>query len=797
MSQLSKKSWVCKSCMDNKNTNHNMNSIILEELKQLRSELISRLDSQALAISQLQNEFVQTRYDLERVFNITNLLEQKIGGHQVYLRQCVSAKITPEPETPVETLGSMENLQINAPSKSVEQPVRVTDTVSHTNDMKSAQRNEDTDTDGINAQKRKTFSKQSQEVKKGKNTEITSIKAAEKKKHLHVWRLLPETTVEDLTIHVKKVCGDNAPIYVEKIKHKSRRDYASFIIGLPERMFVVLNQADAWPEYVEFSEWIWFRNKAKRAQTYAITETGCNESIHDGEIVPVGYHIIRCDRLDGRKQGGVLLAAAQRIELRRVEISNVSLDLVLSSSSRGEVLVVASDEALVPVDVYHPPLVVSVSASSLERVDHCSEHYERNIKPQWNFYKANYHALYSKLTAVNWSALYETKDVDKIISYFYTVLNNIFEECVPRRKHRSSSRSYPSWYTNSIIKDLKLKASLHKRYKESKRDSDYYEFSCCRSRIKKSIDTAYKNYQIKIQNQFAHDPKSFWSYCKSMSSCAREEVILKNGNFLTNAECAREFAEFFKSVYSIEPPQLSVDAAVSSSSREITSSSRVHIDEFSLKDVKEALASLKPKRSAGPDGIPAFLFRDCSGILAKPLQYIFNTCMRVETFPAQWKVTRVIPVPKGKVKSDISGYRPVAVLSTPAKVVKHGVCLLFADDLKLLLEVKNKTDSERLQQDIDSIVEWSHRNKLYFNVTKCSMISFTRARVPLNYEYIVDAVPMKRVTEREIVASERQPFFVASSNYNFNYVNNDFYDVMLFICVSVYNYMTLFAAYRT
>ncbi|CAG4961893.1 unnamed protein product [Colias eurytheme] len=291
--------------------------------------------------------------------------------------------------------------------------------------------------------------------------------------------------------------------------------------------------------------------------------------------------------------------------------------------------------------------------------------------------------------------------------------------------------------------------------------------------------------------------------------------------------------------------------AVKCASGEEYASTRVHIDAFSLKDVKEALASLKPKRSAGPDGIPAFLFRDCSGILAKPLQYIFNTCMRLETFPAQWKVTRVIPVPKGKVKSDISGYRPVAVLSTPAKVfeaaiyramqkqisslisdaqhgfwpgrstttnllnfmsnvvpavdsghqvdvayfdfrkafdtvdndillnklallgctphllkffssylkdrqqyvdykgclsdsyytlsgvsqgsnlgplefiimindlpqvIKHGVCLLFADDLKLLLEVRDKMDSERLQQDIDSIVEWSHRNKLYFNV---------------------------------------------------------------------------------
>lgn len=55
---------------------------------------------------------------------------------------------------------------------------------------------------------------------------------------------------------------------------------------------------------------------------FAITETGCNESIHDAELVPQGYTIIRCDRTDGRKRGGTCLVATPRLELRRVSTTS-------------------------------------------------------------------------------------------------------------------------------------------------------------------------------------------------------------------------------------------------------------------------------------------------------------------------------------------------------------------------------------------------------------------------------------------------------------------------------------------
>lgn len=105
------------------------------------------------------------------------------------------------------------------------------------------------------------------EIKKGGSTSILDIQATERKKHLHVWRLKKETSVECLEAYVKNVCGPEIPVKVEKIRQKTERDYASFIIGVPESIFESLCQPNIWPINAEFSEWVWFRKSTGKPKT--------------------------------------------------------------------------------------------------------------------------------------------------------------------------------------------------------------------------------------------------------------------------------------------------------------------------------------------------------------------------------------------------------------------------------------------------------------------------------------------------------------------------------------------------
>ncbi len=51
--------------------------------------------------------------------------------------------------------------------------------------------------------------------------------------------------------------------------------------------------------------------------------------------------------------------------------------------------------------------------------------------------------------------------------------------------------------------------------------------------------------------------------------------------------------------------------------------------------------------------------------------------------------------------------------------------LLYADDLKIFQPIRQAEDSVHLQKVLDTLVEWSERNRLPLNMAKCEKISFT------------------------------------------------------------------------
>ena len=54
--------------------------------------------------------------------------------------------------------------------------------------------------------------------------------------------------------------------------------------------------------------------------------------------------------------------------------------------------------------------------------------------------------------------------------------------------------------------------------------------------------------------------------------------------------------------------------------------------------------------------------------------------------------------------------------------------LLFADDLKIYLEIKSIEDCIIFQECLDLLLEWSNANKLYFNPKKCKVMRYTKTR---------------------------------------------------------------------
>lgn len=63
-------------------------------------------------------------------------------------------------------------------------------------------------------------------------------------------------------------------------------------------------------------------------------------------------------------------------------------------------------------------------------------------------------------------------------------------------------------------------------------------------------------------------------------------------------------------------------------------------------------------------------------------------------------------------------------------ILKKLNVLIYADDMKLFLEIRNKHDADVLKNEIQIFHEWCSKSLLELNVKKCNHITYSRKRCP-------------------------------------------------------------------
>lgn len=71
--------------------------------------------------------------------------------------------------------------------------------------------------------------------------------------------------------------------------------------------------------------------------------------------------------------------------------------------------------------------------------------------------------------------------------------------------------------------------------------------------------------------------------------------------------------------------------------------------------------------------------------------------------------------------------------------------LLFADDFKIFMEVRDLQDCIQLQRDIESVTEWCSKHRLHLNTNKCSVMTFHRIKTPIIFDYTISNTSLKRL----------------------------------------------------
>lgn len=92
---------------------------------------------------------------------------------------------------------------------------------------------------------------------------------------------------------------------------------------------------------------------------------------------------------------------------------------------------------------------------------------------------------------------------------------------------------------------------------------------------------------------------------------------------------------------------------------------------FTIEELQNAVRTMKNNKAPGPDGIPVealkVAVRHCPHLLLD----MYNSCLKMGSFPKKWKLQRLVLISKGKGDPNSpSAYRPLCLLDTAGKLLE-------------------------------------------------------------------------------------------------------------------------------
>ncbi|XP_062557501.1 uncharacterized protein LOC134222358 [Armigeres subalbatus] len=283
---------------------------------------------------------------------------------------------------------------------------------------------------------------------------------------------------------------------------------------------------------------------------------------------------------------------------------------------------------LVKSSIHHPALLVEVSG-----VSQCvfSDPVEAVY---YDFKNGNYMDMNAFLSNVNWNEHID-QDLNSSVTRFSNIVLYAIDQFIPKRSSKSPPN--PPW-GNNYLKCLKRrKRAALRKYSKYKSHQCKLNYNSINARYKRLNKKLYIAHQRKVQVKLRHNPKGFWNYVNQQRKESGLPTVMTNGNIECSSteDICNLFQQQFSNVFTDDSLELhQINEAANNVPVRPPVGNHPIVDADTVADI---CCTVKASTSCGPDGIPAYVLKNCSNSLSVPLASLFNVSLQVGTFPEQWK----------------------------------------------------------------------------------------------------------------------------------------------------------------
>lgn len=288
--------------------------------------------------------------------------------------------------------------------------------------------------------------------------------------------------------------------------------------------------------------------------------------------------------------------------------------------------------------------------------------------------KGNYSALNNEFAefATCLLADFSQRSVETNWLLFKNKIHDLFIKYMPTITVTEKKTS--PWFTATLKRLNNKKKRLFRSAKRSNNISawnNYYAaekaFSTHAMKEKRSF------YSQTLPAMLTNNPKKFWSVINPQNS--QPLALFDNHNLpIPDDEAAEQLNHFFSSMFTIEPN----GNLPSFHPRDYDMMPDIT---FSQQGIAKLIDSLKLTSSCGADGINAKMLKNTQPIVSVILCHIFQQSLSSGVVPEDWKVGKIVPVPKKGPPSQPSSYRPISLTSICSKLMEH---VIYSNTVKFL-----------------------------------------------------------------------------------------------------------------
>ena len=250
-------------------------------------------------------------------------------------------------------------------------------------------------------------------------------------------------------------------------------------------------------------------------------------------------------------------------------------------------------------------------------------------------------------------------------------LNEVIQEdirrFVPCRNVANKSRN-PLWMTGKVLRNVKKKHKLWKKWKESSDDNVKIKYKKQVNKASKVVRLAKRDFERKIAKNIKKDSKTFFKYARSKTRVKSTIGPLIDDNdvlICDDQEMGQMLNAFFASVFTTERLDELPDCKNIFHGNDQDKLSNYHI---SSGMVKAKLLKLKMNKAPGVDLVGTNMLVELADEISGTVADLFNKSLRSGEVPPDWKLANVSPIFKKGKKSSVSNYRPVSLTVNLCKV---------------------------------------------------------------------------------------------------------------------------------